>query len=71
MHSWAIRRRDADSHIEEEPGNVCFRRRMESFYHDSQRTTHPIVTGQSVLAICYKDGIMMASDTQCKSSVRA
>lgn len=29
-----------------------------------QRTSRPIVTGQSVIAIRYKDGIMMAADTQ-------
>jgi len=28
-----------------------------------QRTTHPIVTGSSVIGIKYKDGIMIASDT--------
>jgi len=31
----------------------------------TKHTTQPIVTGSSVLAIKYKDGIMMAADTLC------
>jgi len=31
--------------------------------HPSKRTTSPIVTGSSILAIKYKDGVMIASDT--------
>ena len=30
---------------------------------DSSRTTNPIVTGSSILALKYKDGIIMISDT--------
>jgi hypothetical protein len=29
----------------------------------TQRTTHPIVTGSSVLGIKYRDGVMLAADT--------
>eukprot|EP00954_Amorphochlora_amoebiformis_P001635 128587-Amorphochlora_amoeboformis.AAC.1 len=35
----------------------------ESKSHPSTRTTRPIVTGASVLAIKYKDGVMVMSDT--------
>lgn len=35
----------------------------DSFADGVQRTQQPIVTGTSVLAIHYKDGIMMAADT--------
>jgi 20S proteasome subunit beta 7 len=35
----------------------------DSFMDGVQRTQQPIVTGTSVLAIKYKDGIMMAADT--------
>lgn len=35
----------------------------DSFAEGVQRTQQPIVTGTSVLAIKYKDGIMMAADT--------
>ncbi|KAL0948167.1 hypothetical protein HGRIS_010779 [Hohenbuehelia grisea] len=34
----------------------------DTFTDGVQRTQHPIVTGTSVLAIKYKDGIMMAAD---------
>ena len=30
---------------------------------DSQRSQYPIVTGTSVLALKYKDGVMMIADT--------
>lgn len=35
---------------------------VDKFKESSQRTLQPIVTGTSVLAIKYKDGIMMAAD---------
>ncbi|EIM80664.1 proteasome endopeptidase complex beta subunit [Stereum hirsutum FP-91666 SS1] len=34
----------------------------DTFDHGVQRTQQPIVTGTSVLALTYKDGIMMATD---------
>lgn len=40
---------------------------QESYLQGTQRTSRPIVTGQSVIAVRYQDGIMMAADTQCKS----
>ncbi|XP_053992949.1 uncharacterized protein LOC128884015 [Hylaeus volcanicus] len=37
---------------------------MELKNQSFQNTIQPIVTGQSVLAVCYKDGVMMIADTQ-------
>jgi 20S proteasome alpha/beta subunit len=39
--------------------------KMESENETFKNTLQPIVTGQSVLAVCYKDGVMMIADTQC------
>ncbi|GJE93627.1 proteasome endopeptidase complex beta subunit [Phanerochaete sordida] len=63
--SWGRPRNDAVDMFNTYPLN---QRAQHGHAHDNfaegvQRTQQPIVTGTSVLAIKYKDGIMMAADT--------
>lgn len=62
--SWGRPRNEAfDSHntypLHQRPNNTP----KDMFADGVQRTQQPIVTGTSVLALMYKDGIMMAADT--------
>ncbi|EKM51252.1 uncharacterized protein PHACADRAFT_263295 [Phanerochaete carnosa HHB-10118-sp] len=61
--SWGRPRNDAVDNFNTYPLHQRAQHGKDTFAEGVQRTQQPIVTGTSVLAIKYKDGIMMAADT--------
>lgn len=61
--SWGRPRNDAVDAFNTYPLHQRAQHGKDTFAEGVQRTQQPIVTGTSVLAIKYKDGIMMAADT--------
>ncbi|KAI0804504.1 nucleophile aminohydrolase [Irpex lacteus] len=61
--SWGRPRNDAFDAFNTYPMHKRPNHHTDTFSEGVQRTQQPIVTGTSVLAIKYKDGIMMAADT--------
>jgi len=60
--NWGRPRNDAQDAYGTFPIHQRPRNATDSFSQGVQHTQHPIVTGTSVLAFKYKDGIMMAAD---------